>query len=217
MNFTAADDLVCHIEDFEVDRVYIGHCEAVLALKLEKSFDCRLRMDFGVVFLEDRARHTFRVFLLPVDLEWARDGILESLVAFEYFEGARDASLRAKCRIYAASCSVRVSKTLPVRERTSTCDAEPIEGGAANCNGIGGSRCVEAERARYSGGDGIGALRRMIEASGPYGRNVAQPTLHLIRNCKRRQFVLAITICILSAARTGARLSLGWQVSPGAR
>jgi hypothetical protein len=44
--FTAADDLVCHIEDFEVDRVYIGHFEAVLALKLEKSFDLPIANGF---------------------------------------------------------------------------------------------------------------------------------------------------------------------------
>src|SRR6266571_773200 len=175
--FAAANDLVRHFEYFEIDRLYSGRFEAALLLKLQKRFDGRLRMDFGVVFFDDRSGHTFKVLVLPVDLERAGDGILESLVAFEYLERAGDASLGEKCRIYAASRSIRVSKPLPVRQGAGSRDTQRVEGCAADRNGVGRFHPVEAEGARYASCDCIGALRRMIEALGPHGCDIAQPTL----------------------------------------
>src|SRR6266704_1577975 len=151
----------------------------VLSLELKKTFNCRLRMDFGVVFLDDRPGYAFQSFRTPVDLEPASNRVHKAFVSLESFERTGDAALRKKSGMKAAGCSIWISKPFPVRQCACARDTKRVEGRAANGDGIGSSQPVKTERARYSSCDRVRALGRMIEALVADRRHIAQPALDL--------------------------------------
>ena len=76
-----------------------------------------LRVDLGVVLLEDRPRDALEILLRPVDLEPAGDGVHEPLVALEDFERTGDAAHGQERGVRAAERGVGIGQPLPVRER----------------------------------------------------------------------------------------------------
>ena len=76
---------------------------------------------------------------------------------------------------------------------------------------------VQAQRPRHARGQREGALGGVVESFGPHGRDVAQAALHLVGNGQGGQEVSAAATRVLGRRQHRPRLSLGWQVSPGAR
>src|SRR3972149_6494758 len=85
-----ADDQVRHVEDVDPDPVDLPSREPVLPQDLDHPLEGRLRVDLGVVLLEDRSRDTLQVLPRPVDLEVAGDRLAPTLVPLEHFPGARE-------------------------------------------------------------------------------------------------------------------------------
>jgi hypothetical protein len=71
----------------------------MLGSQVEQRFDRRLRVDLGVVALEDRAAHRLEVFVSPVDLERAGDRLDEALVALEHLARPGHATQRQERRV----------------------------------------------------------------------------------------------------------------------
>src|SRR5450756_3248481 len=68
-------DVVGNIEDLEIDLFDIVYLELVRLFQCEHAFDSRLRMNLGVVLLQDSALNALQVFAGPIDLEQACDRI----------------------------------------------------------------------------------------------------------------------------------------------
>src|SRR6266446_6623887 len=82
----AADDVMGHVEDLNVDSLHVMPGDMVLGFELLGAFDGRLRLDFRVVFFYDGASHSLEALFGPVDVEMAHDRIHKTFVSFEDFE-----------------------------------------------------------------------------------------------------------------------------------
>src|SRR5262249_10561675 len=109
-----ADDVVGNVEGLELDPLDVPALESGFGPQLEKPFQRRLRMDLGVVPLQDRATDAIEILLLPVDLEGAADGVHEALVALEDLEGAGDASHREEGGVGGGLGDAGIGEALPV-------------------------------------------------------------------------------------------------------
>ena len=61
--FTAADNVICHIENVDVNSMNVGRCKLILLLEFQYPFNRRLRMDLGVISFDNRLCDPFQIFL----------------------------------------------------------------------------------------------------------------------------------------------------------
>ncbi len=72
-------DVIGDIEDLEIDLFNLVCLELVALFQCEHAFDSRLRMNLGVVLLQDGALDALQVFAGPIDLKEACDCVHEPL------------------------------------------------------------------------------------------------------------------------------------------
>ena len=75
----------------------------------------------------------------------------------------------------------------------------------------------KTQYARDPCGNGISSLYRVVEPRRADGGDIAQSALHLVGDREGRYKSRPLAPAYSAAARMGARLSLGWQVSQFAR
>ena len=137
------------------------------------------------MLLDDGQPYPLEILLAPVDLERPGDGILEPLVTLEHQRGPADPVRRQQRGMRRRHCRVRIGEPLPMRERAGTRDTQRIVGGTADRDGVGDLVAGKRKRLGHAGGYGIGALGGVVEPFVAHRRDVAQPGLHLVRDCKR--------------------------------
>jgi hypothetical protein len=140
----------------------------------------RLRVDLGVVLLDDALAHDLEVFLRPVELEVASDRVAEALVALEDLFGAGDALRGEECGERALLRDLRVREALPVAEVAGAGDAQGVVCRARDGDGVRDLVDGQAERLRGGRGGGVRALHRVVEALRAHRGDVGEAGVHLV-------------------------------------
>src|SRR5262249_33839225 len=127
-----ADDVVGDVEGVELDPLDVRALESCRGPQLEDAFQRRLRVDFRIVLLQDRATDAIEILLLPVDLEAPADGVHEALVALEGVGGACDSSQREEGRVGGGRGDAGIGEALPVGGVPGAGPRERVEGRPAD-------------------------------------------------------------------------------------
>ncbi len=93
-----------------------------------------------------------------------------------------------------------------MRQRTRASHTQCIERGTADRERVGGSGHIKSQRARHTGGDGIGPLRRVVETGRPNRGFVAQAALHLIGHGERHQQIAPAPVGVLAGGQHGRQV-----------
>src|SRR5947209_1147745 len=121
-------------------------------------------MKLSVVLLHARASHSLQVLLAPVQLKVSGNGIHQTLVALEDFQGTRNAAHGKEGSVSSSKGGVRISQPLPVREASGAGDSQGVVGRSADRDSVRDSVLVKAQCLAHASRYSIGPLCRVIES-----------------------------------------------------
>ncbi len=164
----AADDVVGDLEGLQLHTLDVARIQPMCFAQLERRLERRLRVDLGVVALEEGASDTLEVLAFPIDLERAGDRVHETFVALEYLERAGDPTGSEKDGPDGAECGEWIGHAFPLRQSAGARYAQGVQRGSRDRDCVRRLRLVQTQGARRPGGGRICALRGVIESFRAY-------------------------------------------------
>ena len=116
---------------------YVATGKPVLPAQVKRTVDRRLRVNFGVLFLDNGALHAVQPLFLPRDNERAGEAVLKSLGTLENLLWTGDAVLSKVSSVGTNKGCVGICQTFLVRQASGSLHPQRDVAGATDGNGVG--------------------------------------------------------------------------------